>query len=178
MKNFIYNNTFITSIFCGAIVLLVVFYFGGKEDIIKPQNLILLATFIAIIWYSLETRLLKNATNIANALQAEPLLVLQYRRRGDRDGLYIVNYGKGPAFNIEMQITNIQGSFNFSIPNPNPLGHMEEKVLVSDNEQTDRNVIASITLFFDNFEKKEGETRKRIYKITRGLDGYQIEYIG
>lgn len=103
IKKFIYNNTVIASIFCGFIVLLllIVWYFWGKQDILKPQDLVLLATFVAIVWYSLETRLLKNATNIANALQAEPLLVLQYRKKENQDELYVVNYGKGPAFNID-----------------------------------------------------------------------------
>lgn len=179
MEKIIYNNTFITSVVGGLAYFLVVLFI---EDIynetfksLNLNNFILLGTLIAIVWYSLETRLLKNATNVANTIQSEPLLVLQY----EGENLYIINYGKGPAFNIEMKIKNIKGFFNFSIPNPNSLGHMEKKFLLPlNNESLNQNVEAEITLSFDNFENKEGTTRKRIYRISTAKEGYSIRYIG
>ncbi len=145
-------------------------YFGRATF----SDFILLLTFGALLWYSFETKKLKNATNIANAIQAEPLLVLQFKNKH----LYIVNYGKGPAFNIEMKIKNIQGFFNFSLPNPNPMHYEDEKILIQDNEGNNQNIEAEVVLQFFKSEGDEVILRERRYKIQKVADGWFINFLG
>lgn len=175
-KRIAYNNTFITSVIAGIVVFLIVLWIDLSQQ--TAQNFILIATFAAIVWYSLETRLLKNATNIANASQTEPLLVLQYRKKENEDKLYIVNYGKGLAFNIKIEVKNIQGFFNFSIQDPNPLGHMEEKVLSRGAQNTSENTETDVKICFDKIEGDERVERQRVYKVLHVENGYRIELLG
>ncbi len=182
MKNWIYNHAFTSSIIGGIVYFLIAFWieqnFWEKYNSLNLQNFILFATSVAIIWYSLETRLLKNATNIANAIQAEPFLVLQYRKKENKDELYIANYGKGIAFNIKMEIKNIQSFFNFSITDTNSLGHSEEKSLSLGNYQENQNITAEITLLFDKSEGDKIVQRVRRYQIQKITDGWQINFLG
>jgi len=57
---------------------------------------ILFITFLALLWYSFETRQLKNATRKSNELQQTPLFVLLY----DGNDLILRNEGKGIAYNV------------------------------------------------------------------------------
>lgn len=187
IKDFIYNETLgplISTSVCGIILFLIFFvidYFFNKEksfSSLNIQNFILLITFIAITWYSIETKLLKNATNIANAIQAEPFLVLQYRITDGKEELFIVNYGKGPAFNIGMEIENIQSFFKFSLTNGNPLGYLEKKILIPEKTVNNQDVEAAITLFFDKCEGDKIVMRKRKYRVRKIPNGWQINLLG
>jgi hypothetical protein len=60
---------------------------------------ILLATLIAIIWYTVETYKLRKATILATRLEFQPLLIVN-QQAGSRD-LYVSNVGRGHAFNVE-----------------------------------------------------------------------------
>lgn len=178
LKNIIYGNAF-WSTFIGGILFLIIIFILNKYVLIKivdlkPENLIISATFIAILWYSLETRLLKNATNIANSINSEPFLALQ-----NEDGeLFIINYGKGPAFNIRIQIKNIQGLFNFYISNQNPLMYLERKILESQDEDDNKNnVIAEVILFFDKAEGDNLLNRNRSYRVSKMENCFNIELL-
>jgi len=176
IKKFIYNNTFISS-FAGGIIFLIIIFVVNKFLLskfigLKLDELIILATFLAIIWYSLETRLLKNATNTANAIRAEPLLVL----RSKEDGmLCVVNYGNSPAFNIKIKVET--GSFNFISDTPllNPLNKMEERILFVPSE-LNQHVETEILLCCDTFDEKVRNKRKWRYKIFTAKKGYYIVY--
>ncbi|MBU2544951.1 hypothetical protein KKC65_00635 [Patescibacteria group bacterium] len=61
------------------------------------QDLILLATFGTLFWYSLETRQLKNVARTTNELQQLPFFVLIYK---EDNNLTLKNEGKGMAYNI------------------------------------------------------------------------------
>lgn len=184
IKKNIYDHPLLTSFIGGIIFLVVIFLLYHYLFSVIGQNkfssgdLILGATFFGIIWYSLETRLLRIATNITNAIQAEPFLVLQNETRNGKDDLYIINYGKGIAFNTRIDIKNIQGKFNFSIFDKNPLHYEDKKFLILDSESVNKNIEADITLIFD---KNEGNTivgRKRVYRIFKSDSGWQISFLG
>jgi len=175
IKRFILNHSILSAIFSILGVLLILLWVSNKEEvfwkqgIFTAQNLILLFTFGAIVWYSIETRLLKNATNIANSIQAEPLLVFKARN----DDLYIVNEGKGVAFNVRMETQNIVGRFGFVLPDPNPLAHQEEKLLERNYSGSD-NLKARVTLSWNKIEGDVLVSRERIYSIIRARRGYYI----
>lgn len=178
----IYNKTVgiinkIPPLILALVVSLVIFgiAFYKMKDLDR-QNFILATTFFAIFWYSLETRKLKNATRFANAIQAEPMLVLKCRKEKDKDELYIKNHGKGTAFNIEVEF--LSGFFDFSfLSPPNSLGYNEEVVLYPKCPNTNNDINAEIILSCDNFDEKIKDRRKFRYKIFTANIGYRIEYI-
>ncbi len=190
MKKRIYNHVpLLTAVISLVLIFFIIFfieleYLSPKEQdikllkILEPSNIILYLTLGAIVWYSLETKLLKNATNIANAINAEPFVVLQYRKQKAKDKLFIINYGKGVAFNVSIKkIKNIQGFFNYSIENPNPMGYLEEKVLLG-NQENNQNIVAEITLSFYKSEGDKIVERERKYEIKKVANGWQIKLMG
>jgi hypothetical protein len=66
---------------------------------------VLTATLGAIIWYSLETRWLRQETALQTELQLRPLLTINH----DGDVLSLVNIGKGMARDVSMQDTDLPG---------------------------------------------------------------------
>lgn len=166
---------FILAFVVSLVIFLITFYIMKMKDL-DMQNFILATTFFAIFWYSLETRKLKNATRFANAIQAEPMLVLKYRKEKDGDKLYIKNHGKGVAFNIKAE--PLTGSFDFSfLSPPNSLGYNEEAVLYLKCPNINNDIDAEIVLSCDNFDEKIKDRRKFRYKIFTANIGYRIEYI-
>jgi hypothetical protein len=76
---------------CFLIAIFIIFF--DKSDL-NLSNFILLATLFAILWYSLEARELRIATN----KQLEPILLLYIDQESEQ--LRISNIGKTPAFNV------------------------------------------------------------------------------
>lgn len=97
------------------------------------SNIILSLTFVAIIWYSWETRRIANQIVKQNQLQLSPFLVVYFRGDGSAKKFRIRNLGKGVALNI--QIRNVALSqreriyITFNLPGTNALKSEEERDL-------------------------------------------------
>lgn len=62
------------------------------------SNIILFATLIAIIWYTLETRQLRKVQTQATKLEFRPVIVLA--QEGQNNNLFVSNIGRGHAIDI------------------------------------------------------------------------------
>ena len=69
---------------------------------------VLLVTFVAIVWYSLETRWLRKETALQTELQLRPLLTITYVDDVNRP-LYLENIGSGLARDVQFQETGFPG---------------------------------------------------------------------
>lgn len=99
----------------------------------KFSDFVLLATLTALLWYSFETRQLKNAARTANELQQLPFFVLIYNERT----LTLKNEGMGMAYNIAVDDIRL-GDENFEF------NHLRKWYYCSPNEQRELTVEKSI----------------------------------
>lgn len=77
----------------------------------KLSNLVLLITFGAIFWYSIETRGLKLSSKLNNELEQRPIINL-YLKNSDnrnREHFSLRNIGKGVAYDIEVESIELDG---------------------------------------------------------------------
>src|SRR2546426_6875015 len=77
------------------------------DNFLKWANVILLAlTFGAIVWYSFETRWLRQETEKQNAVAIRPILVVEFMNNRLSDNASnppgLINIGFGPAFNVHV----------------------------------------------------------------------------
>jgi len=89
-------------IFPLIIVLLLYFLFRNDFDTNNVQNLILLITFIAIIWYSKETFALREEQKNANRIAMGRPLIIIAKEEGNYVG--IKNYGNNIAKHINIKL--------------------------------------------------------------------------
>lgn len=69
---------------------------------------ILFLTLGAIIWYTIETRWLREATINATEMTHRPLVTLSYKK--DDPNLYINNAGNGNALEVHCQYSDSEGN--------------------------------------------------------------------
>jgi hypothetical protein len=102
------NNEFVA-----ILVLLLIFSvldFRCFQIFIKSSSdFILFITFLAILWYSWETKKLREETSSQKHLNVYPFLVIKEHN----NGLHIVNIGRGPAMWPELEMPG-----NLTIGNP------------------------------------------------------------
>jgi hypothetical protein len=89
-------------------ILLIVLFICGVLDfwcfkifIESSNDFILFITFLAILWYSWETKKLREETASQKHLNVYPFLVIKEHN----NGLYIVNIGRGPAMWPELEMS-------------------------------------------------------------------------
>ncbi len=90
-----------------SIVLLIVFFVCSILDLTiskilikSSSDFILFITFLAILWYSWETKKLREETSSQKHLNVYTFLVIKEYN----NGLYIVNIGRGPAMWYELEL--------------------------------------------------------------------------
>jgi hypothetical protein len=91
-----------------SIVLLIVLFVCSILDLTiskilikSSSDFILFITFLAILWYSWETKKLREETSSQKHLNVYPFLVIKEYN----SGLYIVNIGRGPAMWPELEMS-------------------------------------------------------------------------
>jgi len=108
IKNFYQQDKFrillIVLLICGILD-----FWCSKIFIKSSNDFILFITFLAILWYSWETKKLREETASQKHLNVYPFLVIKEHN----NGLYIVNIGRGPAMWPELE-----KSGNFTIGTP------------------------------------------------------------
>jgi hypothetical protein len=82
-----------------------------RRNLVDIANVFVLAlTLAAIVWYSFETRWLRQETEKNNAGSIRPIMIVEFtndRLANDSPFPTIRNIGFGPAFNVEIEsITN------------------------------------------------------------------------
>ena len=90
-----------------ALICVVLDFIWWKIFIKSSYDFILFITFLAILWYSWETKKLREETASQKHLNVFPFLVVKEYD----DGLYVVNIGRGPAMWPE-----VSGDFTIGTP--------------------------------------------------------------
>jgi hypothetical protein len=83
----------------------------------NSTNLILLATLVAIIWYTWETRNLRKVQTQATKLEFRPVIVLS--QEGQNNNLFVTNIGRGHAIDISCHYMIEEAKGQFVIENMN-----------------------------------------------------------
>ena len=102
----------------GLIIFLVGFWFRLIDFAIFVQ----IAIFVALLWYSFETRDLKISSELNNELEQKPIVDLFFRPKTEEHEEYLRlrNSGKGVAHNVKVEsITVGSKQFNFYFRDPN-----------------------------------------------------------
>lgn len=101
-----------------GLISIIVWFFYSKDFGVFVQIII----FVAIFWYSFETRELKTSSKLSNELEQKPIVDFFYRPAIMKHGQYLRlrNSGKGIAYNIEVEtIKEENKSFEFYFEDPN-----------------------------------------------------------
>ncbi len=100
------------------------------------NNIILSLTFLALVWYSWETRRMVNQIVKQNKLQLSPFLVVYFRGDGAAKKFRIRNLGRGVALNIQIKKVVLSQRERiyiiFNLPGTNALKSEEERDLKFD----------------------------------------------
>ncbi len=125
------------------IIIIIVFFIGFYFYRVSFDNIILLLTFGSLLWYSLETRQLKNVTQ----RQLEPILFIYLNK--EEQFLFISNLGKTAASNVFIQPILIRDNkIEFNLLRPiyyiNPDKEKRIETTVSSNSGRSFNPSSSI----------------------------------
>jgi hypothetical protein len=81
-------------------------YLGQHQKIFKTSgDVILFITFLAVIWYSDETRKMKNQMIQQNTYEHSPYLFAELKSGDSR--IYVKNFGPGLATNVSVSIKDV-----------------------------------------------------------------------
>ncbi len=125
-------------------------------DYITINEIILFATFLALLWYANETKKIRQ-------IEQEPIIDLYYRPHSSADGkLRLRNSGKGTAYNIRVgKITSENGKnfeFYFDDPNLILINNAEQTLIVGSDKKNDKDMHG----FLQYVKQKSFESRKDI----------------
>lgn len=103
-------------------------------SLITPQNLsnlVLSLTFIAILWYSYETRKMRWEITSQRQFEQRPVLVVYKRIINSNETFRIRNVGRGIAFSVNIEKIKLSGEGNLTFE----LGIYEPNILIPDEER-------------------------------------------
>jgi hypothetical protein len=158
-------------------------------NILKISDLILFATFLALLWYSWETMGMKEEMMRQNDISIKPELVFYY----DKDKkFYLKNIGNGNAYNIEIsKIEIIEGhTFLFYFSDSSPfldaknykklifkdiVKNKKDGISVSDNVGSFEDIILEIEQDIKLEEYYSKEDKEEIERIFRKLKTDRIK---
>jgi hypothetical protein len=73
----------------------------GNETIRLLADIALILTFLALLWYSFETRGMKNQLVRQNELSLRPCILISYEI--DQGSYCFINVGNGPALHVQLK---------------------------------------------------------------------------
>ncbi len=78
---------------------------------VNTQTVAVVLTGLVVIWYTMETHLLRRETQRQTEIQQRPFVIIKY----EDHGFVLSNIGNGPAFNVSVKDVDISSTEGFYI---------------------------------------------------------------
>lgn len=95
------------------------------------NSAVLSITLLAILWYSYETRRMKQELVAQRKFEQRPVLIVYRRTLNNNEVFRIRNIGRGVAFNVKIQKIRLGGEGNLTFE----MGIYEPNILTPDEER-------------------------------------------
>ena len=144
-------------------------------------------TGLVIIWYTMETHILRRETQRQTEIQQRPFVIIKY----EDHGFVLSNIGNGPAFNVKVQDVNIASNEGFYIKFAEPLPVLDkgessrikaegfhwgnkssEDFLFAHFDPEYANQTLSVEMQFQDMDMKKYSCKERVSPGTKEIIGF------
>jgi hypothetical protein len=153
---------------------------------VPTQTAAVILTGLVIIWYTMETHILRRETQRQTEIQQRPFIIIKY----ENQEFILSNIGNGPAFNVKVKDVNISSNKGFYVKFPETLSVLirgdsvpiKAEGFVWDESLGDflfahldpeyANQTITIEIHFQDMDMKQYTSKERILPGTKEIIGF------